>query len=121
MQEYSNLGEWILGKWKTQAAFAEKLGVRQGQVSRWIAGANEISEEYQDKIRKAGYKGPWPSEEAKEAPAPAAGPYVTEKDFGKLEGRIEALEKANSTMQEALWYLKLRLKEDLKLDLEREK
>jgi transcriptional regulator with XRE-family HTH domain len=81
MHEYLNLGDWITGKWKTQVAFAEKMGVRQSQISRWISGTNEISEEYQEKIRKLGYKGPWPERKAQEAPPPAGGSYVTEAAF----------------------------------------
>jgi len=81
MHEYSNLGDWVTGKWKTQSALAEKLGVRQGQISRWISGENEISDGYQEKIRKLGYKGPWPEKKAQEPAASAGGPYVTEAAF----------------------------------------
>ena len=99
----------------------KKLGLSQATYQSYESGRTSIPEEIKAKIKRLGYDGPWPVREAKEAPTPAGGPYVTEKDFGKLEGRIEALEKANANMQEALWYLKLRLKEDLKLDLERDK
>lgn len=117
----STLGDWISEKYKTQAAFADALDVQQSRVSKWLSGREPVPETYQKKIFALKYKGPWPIEEAQESPAGAGGPYVTEKAFIKLEGRVEALEKVCAAYQEALWYLKLRLKEDLKLDLERDK
>jgi len=86
MQQDSNLGKWIREKWRTQVAFAEKLGVHQGRLSKWLGGAEGISDDYQAKIRKLGYVGPWPSEEAKEASAPVGGPYVTVADFAEWRG-----------------------------------
>lgn len=107
MRAYFNLGEWIREKWKTQAVFAEKLGVTQGRVSKWLTAAEGVSADYQAKIRKLGYQGPWPAEEAQEPAPPTGGPYITEKDaareLGKLEGRIETLEKR---LEEALEQLR---------------
>jgi transcriptional regulator with XRE-family HTH domain len=90
MREYSNLGEWIKDKHKTQAAFAEKMGVRQGRVSRWMSGEDGISPEYQEKIRKLGYKGPWPERQAQEAAAPAGATYVTREELAELRGAVRA-------------------------------
>lgn len=93
----SALGEWIREKFRSQAKFAEKLGVDPTRLSRWMNRVDGISDDYQAKIRKLGYTGPWPREEAQEAPAPAGGPYVTEKDFaewrGYWRGGMEALLK----------------------------
>jgi transcriptional regulator with XRE-family HTH domain len=80
-----NLGEWIIGKYKTQAAFAEKLNVRQGQVSRWISGANEVSEGYRREIRNLGYKGPWPEKTAAKGEN-----LVTREEFAEEKGALRA-------------------------------
>lgn len=85
-----SLGKWIREKWKTQIAFSEKLGVHQARVSKWLSGIDGISDEYQEKIRKMGYKGPWPQEEAKEVSAPAGGPYATASDLAELKGAVRA-------------------------------
>ena len=111
MTRLSNLGKWIKGKYRSQAAFAQKLGVDPTRLSRWLNLADGISDEYQAKIRKLGYSGPWPDEESQEAPAPAGGPYVTEKDFaewrgywrGGMEGvleRLKALEDQVRTLRQ---------------------
>jgi len=44
-----------------------------------------------------GYKGPWPTEETKEAPAPAG---VSAEEFWKLVGRLEALERTVQNLAE---------------------
>lgn len=90
MQQDFELGKWIREKWKSQVAFSTKLGVNQARVSKWLSLTEGVSPDYQAKIRKMGYTGPWPREEAKEAAAPAG---VSEREIGKLEGRIEALER----------------------------
>jgi hypothetical protein len=90
MRAYFNLGEWIRDKWKTQAVFAEKMGVAQGRVSKWLTAAEGISPDYQAKIRKLGYQGPWPQEEAKETPAAAGSPYVTASELAELRGAVKA-------------------------------
>lgn len=120
MTRLLNLGEWIREKHKSQRAFAEKLGVDATRLSRWLNLSDGISEDYKAKIRKLGYTGPWPSEEAQESPAPAGGPYVTEKDFahenGRLTGRIEVLERAFEKLGEAVRELALREEERRRRD-----
>ena len=88
-----NLGRWIRDKYRSQAKFAEKLGVDPTRLSRWMNLSDGISDEYQAKIRKLGYTGPWPNEEAQESPALAGGPYVTEKAFEDVPGRLKRLEE----------------------------
>lgn len=87
------LGKWISGKWKTQVAFSEKLGVHQGRVSRWLNGQDGISAEYQAAIRKLGYTGPWPQEEAQDAAAGGPALYVTREEFEDVPGRLKRLEE----------------------------
>lgn len=89
MREYLDLGEWIRDKYKTQASFAEKMGVRQGRVSRWMSGEDGVSEEYQEKIRKLGYKGPWPERRAQDL-ASAGGPFATASDLAEVRGALKA-------------------------------
>jgi hypothetical protein len=97
----SKLGEWIKVKWKTQGAFGDKLGVAQGRVSKWVLGTEGITEDYQARIRKLGYTGPWPREEAQEAPQAlqaVAGPGMTPKhveEAFKILMEVADLHKAN--------------------------
>lgn len=104
MREYSNLGKWIREKFQTQAVFGEKIGVRQGRVSKWVLGQEGISPEYQKAIRKLGYTGPWPAEEAQDAAAGGPASYVTREEFAELRGalgaRIDGLERALERMGE---------------------
>lgn len=97
MTQEINLGKWIRSKYGSQAQFADKIGAHATMVSRWMGGAG-ISEEYQAKIRKLGYSGPWP-EDVKDS----AGEALTREEFaewrgywkGGMEGvlaRLEALE-----------------------------
>lgn len=85
-----NLGKWITDTYKRKGDFAAKIGADPTLISRWMRGAG-ISEEYQAKIRKLGYKGPWPAEEAQEArqPSPAAG--VSRDDLVGLEREVKLL------------------------------
>lgn len=108
MPQDLNLGKWIKEEWGSQVAFSEKLGVQQSRVSKWLSGREGISQDYQTRIRKLGYKGPWPAEEAQESPAAAGGPYVTEKDFAEwrgywragTEGVLERLKAAEDTIKD---------------------
>jgi transcriptional regulator with XRE-family HTH domain len=84
----SKLGDWIKSKYKSQAAFAEELGVQQSRVSKWLSGAEAIPEDFRDRIERLKYKGPWPREEAQAAPT-ASG---ASEEVVKLKGRVEALE-----------------------------
>ncbi len=68
MTQENNLGRWIREKFGSQAQLAQKMGIHPTMISRWMAG-NGMSEDYQAKIRKLGYTGPWPREEVQEAPA----------------------------------------------------
>jgi hypothetical protein len=90
MPDSKNLGEWIRSRWGSQDVLAEKLKVSVATVSAYKTGRINVPPKIQDAIRKLGYVGPWPREEAKEAAAPAG---VSEREIGKLEGRIEALER----------------------------
>lgn len=104
----SNLGDWIRDKHKTQQALAEKLGVQQSRVSKWVKGES-IPKAYQDALRDLKYKGPWPSEEASPAPrsgSPGAeGDYISREEHartvGQLEGQIRMLERALENLAEA--------------------
>jgi len=102
MPQDLNLGNWIREKWGSQVAFAEKLGVQQSRVSKWLSGREGVSQDYQGKIRKLGYSGPWPREEAKEAPAPAGIEPTRSEELWKLTGRVEALEKDAKELRLAL-------------------
>ncbi len=80
------LGKWIKEKHRSQAAFAQKLGVDPTRLSRWLNLSDGISAEYQAKIRKLGYQGPWPADEA--APEPEGKP-VTRAEFDELTADLE--------------------------------
>jgi hypothetical protein len=101
-QDYE-LGKWIREKFRSQAKFAEKIGAHPTLISRWMGGAG-ISEDYEKAIRKLGYTGLLPSEEAQDRAAGGPAPYVTRedaaRDYGRLEGRIEALERAFERLAE---------------------
>lgn len=58
----TNLGDWIKAKFVRKSNFAEKVGADPTLVSRWLGGKG-ISDEYQAKIRKLGYLGPFPEPE----------------------------------------------------------
>lgn len=90
MTRLSNLGKWIKDKYRSQAAFAQKLGVDPTRLSRWLNLSDGISDEYQAKIRKLGYSGPWPDDEEQIAPAPAGGPHATVSEVAELRGAVKA-------------------------------
>ena len=102
MRVSSELGKWIREKYDTQAAFGDKIGVRQGRVSKWILGTEGISPEYQRAVRKLGYSGPWPVEEAQDTQAGGPAPYVTRDEFLKWTGRIERLEEGFEKLGEVV-------------------
>lgn len=96
MAQENNLGKWIRAKYKSQIRFSEKIEAHPTVISRWMGGGG-ISEEYQAKIRKLGYTGPWPDEEAKEAPQ-AMGTGMTPKhveEAFKILMEVADLHKAN--------------------------
>jgi hypothetical protein len=97
---FKNLGDWISLEYGDQGALADALKpkVAKNTVSSWKTGKNGIPGEYQKQIRKMGYDGPWPQEVAKTPAAPAG---VSEREIGKLEGRIEALERVVERLAEA--------------------
>lgn len=89
------LREWRKAKGLEQATLADKIGSNQKTYSAYETGRlKDIPPDIQAKIRKMGYTGPWPREEAQAAPANGQAPYVTEKEFWKLVGRLEKLEAA---------------------------
>lgn len=92
-----NLGDWIRDKHGSQAGLAEKLGVQQSRISKWLKGREPIPEAYQAKLRAMKYAGPWPREEAQEAPA---GDFTPREDYWKLVGRVEALERIVQNLSE---------------------
>jgi transcriptional regulator with XRE-family HTH domain len=112
MPQDFELGKWISSKWGTQVKFADKLGVTQGRVSRWLKGQDGISADYQTAIRKLGYTGPWPAEEAQDAAAGGPAPYVTREEFaeerGALRAEIRLLREALEKMGEAIRALDIR-------------
>jgi transcriptional regulator with XRE-family HTH domain len=84
------LGKWIRERHKSQAAFAKKLGVDPTRLSRWLNLSDGISADYQAAIRKLGYTGPWPAEEAEDAAAGGPAPYVTREELAELRGALKA-------------------------------
>lgn len=103
MTQENNLGKWIREKFGSQTQMALKLGVNPTMISRWMNGAG-ISDDYKAKIRKLGYSGPWPHEEAQEAQT--AG--VSREDHWKLVGRVEAIERAFERLAEGVRELAIR-------------
>jgi hypothetical protein len=96
MTQENILGKWIREKFGSQTQFGLKLGVNPTMVSRWMNGGG-ISDDYKAKIRKLGYTGPWPREEAQEAPAGVVTREEYEairQELWKVVGRLETLERA---------------------------
>jgi len=85
----SALGDWIRDEFKSQAAFAEKLGVQQSRVSKWLSGAEAIPETIRDRIEALKYKGPWPREERQKAPPTGEEYYVTREEFLELKTALK--------------------------------
>ena len=96
-----DLKAWRKSKGWTQGALAEKIGAIQGTYGAYETGRISIPAPIQGKLRKLGYAGPWPAQE--EAPQPA-GVIITGETFhreiGRLEGRVETLERAVERMGE---------------------
>lgn len=99
-----NLKEWRKSKGWSQADLAEKLGGNQKTYGAYETGRNDIPHDVRAKLKKMGYTGPWPREEA---PASAGGPYVTEAAFaewrgywrGGMEGVLERLKALEDQVQ----------------------
>lgn len=115
-----NLGEWIKATYGDQGGLAEALvpPVAKNTVSSWKTGRNGIPPDYQKQIRKLGFKGLWPSQEAQESAAAPGGPYVTREELaelrGRLEGRIEVLERALERLGEGVRLLAIEREERLR-------
>lgn len=95
MTNIEDFEKWITAKYGTQGRFAESLGVGQTTVSRWLAGKQRISPDYQKRIKKAGFNGVLPE------PADGA---VTKADLESLREEIRT---------QAAW-----LREELRKDIE---
>lgn len=85
-----NLKDWRGGKGWTQGDLAEKIGSNQKSYSAYETGRTVLPGEVQAKLRKLGYTGPWPHQEEASEAIPAA---VFHREIGKLEGRVETLER----------------------------
>lgn len=87
----TKLGEWRKGKGWTQGDLADKIEEPRPTYQKWESGVSlGIPPEIQAKLRKAGYTGPWPQEEAKEKARPQAGDYITREEFAELRGAVKA-------------------------------
>jgi hypothetical protein len=82
MAQDSILGKWIRAKFGSNVKFAAKIGAHPTLVSRWLGGAG-VSEEYEKAIRKLGFEGLLPYQEAEAAPD---GPYVTAEELAEWRG-----------------------------------
>jgi transcriptional regulator with XRE-family HTH domain len=86
----TSLRKWREGKGWTQADIAGKIGEPRPTYQKMESGEGPIWPEMQAKIRKVGYTGPWPREEAQEAAAPAGANYVTREELAELRGAVRA-------------------------------
>lgn len=93
MAKLTSLGKWRDAKEWTQGDLADKLAVPRPTFQKMESGVGPISPKIQAKIRKLGYDGPWPREEAQEGAAEAIPAAVFHREMGKLEGRLEAAER----------------------------
>lgn len=84
------LKAWRKSKGWSQEELAAKVGANQKTYGAYETGRNDISAEVQAKLRKLGYTGPWPREEAQESTVPANGAYVTREEFAELRGALGA-------------------------------
>lgn len=117
MSELSEFRRQVLKK--SQQALSAELGYEKWTTyAAQEQGKNPLPAEIKALLRGRKYKfeGRFPDEEeAQEAPAPAGGPYVTEKDFahenGRLLGRIETLERALENLGEIVRELAIRDRE----------
>lgn len=81
---------------KAKDLFKERMGFEWGALKESAlkdlppAGARKILLQRKGDL---GYIGPWPDQEPQRAAAPAGGPYVTEKAFEDVPGRLKRLEQ----------------------------
>lgn len=68
---------------------AAKVGVNDKTYGAYEVGRNDIPHDVQGRLRKVGFTGPWPREEA-QAPS---GDFTPREDYWKLVGRVETLER----------------------------
>lgn len=88
MPKFENIADWVKKKYSSQAKAAEALEKRQGVISSWITGRNNPSSEMQEVLRRLGYDGPWPQEEAK---SQSSDTVLTAESFIELRGAVKAL------------------------------
>ena len=95
MSELSEFRRQVLKK--SQQALSAELGYEKWTTyAAQEQGKNPLPAEIKALLRGRKYKfeGRFPDEEeAQEAPAPAGGPYVTEKAFEDVPGRLKRLEE----------------------------
>ncbi len=106
-----SLSEFRKSKGFSQEEMGKKLGLSQATYQSYESGRTSIPEEIKAKIKRLGYDGPWPVREAKEAAAPGITPESFHREIGKLEGRLERLERAFEALGEIVRELALRDKE----------
>lgn len=86
-ENHENLKGWRKSKGWRQEDLADKLGEPRPTYQSWETGRTPtIPPEVQAKLRKLGYKGPWPVDESKSAPG---GDYVTRAEFDELSADLE--------------------------------
>lgn len=86
-ENQSNLKDWRKSKGWRQEDLADKLGEPRPTYQSWETGRTpSIPPEVQGKLRKLGYKGPWPAQAAQDAVAEPAAPYVTEAQLAEWRG-----------------------------------
>lgn len=97
MADIEEFEAWVKGKGGQKALaasirkkFGEEIQISQTAISNWIS-RREVPPGKRAALKWAGWNGPyeWP-EEAKEGPAPAAGPYATASDLAELRGALRA-------------------------------
>lgn len=79
--------DWIRLKWGDQGELAEKLKISRGTVSAYATGRINIPPATQEKLRKLGYVGAWPRDEAKESQSINA---LTREEFAEYRGMVKA-------------------------------
>jgi transcriptional regulator with XRE-family HTH domain len=79
-----NLKDWRKQKGWRQEDLADKLGEPRPTFQSWETGRSAIPPAIQAKLRKMGYDGPWPQEEAKTAEG------VTREEFADLKAALKA-------------------------------
>jgi transcriptional regulator with XRE-family HTH domain len=87
-----NLREWRKTKGWLQGDLADKLGEARPTYQKMESGVGPISPAVEAKLRKLGFDGKLPRQEAKEAPAETI-PAAYYREMGRLEGRLEAVER----------------------------